>query len=203
MEESTPGVPADNRPFIIAVVVMIAFLFLGVLCIGGYAFFIAPGQSAARRAQAATVNAQNTQIALENLLASVTPDTPTPDETQVALEATETATAGESPTPVVAATETDTPEPITPEPTNTLVVETPSPTGPTPTASKSPTPPKLSGRTATPLGSGFGSTTPQPGATQLPATGFADEAGVPGLILLGFALIAVVIVARRLRLGLR
>ena len=118
---------------------------------------------------------------------------------------------------MVASTDTDTPEPETPtlEPSQTLVVEslTPSATGPTPTASKTPSPTRLGGRTATPLVGGLGTVTPpnasletgtpRPGSTQLPATGFADEAGVPGLILLGFALIAVVIVARRLRLSLR
>lgn len=225
MEEDTSAPPeaSSNRTFIILLGLMIAFLFLGVLCIGGYAIFIGPRINAARQAQAATVNAQNTEIALQNLLASVTPNTPTPDETLVALDLTLTAAAQDSPTPVVASTDTDTPEPPTEtvEPINTLVIDetaTATPTGPTPTASLSPTPTKLGGRTATPLVGGLGTVTPetgtsqtgtpqgvtpQPGATQLPATGFADEAGVTGLIILGFALIAVVIVARRLRLSLR
>jgi len=222
MEEDTsvPPEASSNRTFIILLGLMIAFLFLGVLCIGGYAVFIGPRINAARQAQAATVNVQNTEIALQNLLASVTPNTPTPDETLVALDLTLTAAAQDSPTPVVAATDTDTPEPATEtvEPINTLVIDetaTATPTGPTPTASLSPTPTKLGGRTATPLVGGLGTVTPQtgigtpqgvtpqPGATQLPATGFADEAGVTGLIILGFALIAVVIVARRLRLSLR
>lgn len=230
MEDEPISAPEgnSNRTFIILAGLLVAVFFLGVLCIGGYALFIGPRLTAARQAQAATVNAQNTQIALENLLASVTPNTPTPtlDETLVALDLTLTVAARESPTPVVAATDTDTPEPEPPtlEPTNTLVIDgvpSETPTGPTPTASLSPTPTRLGGRTATPLVGGLGSVTPttgtgtpqlgisqtltaQPGAaTQLPATGFADEAGVPGLILLGFALIAVVIIARRLRLSLR
>jgi len=40
-------------------------------------------------------------------------------------------------------------------------------------------------------------------ATALPQTGFADEAGIPGLVLAGLALVAVVFVARRLRMALR
>jgi hypothetical protein len=218
MEEEPISAPASsNRTFIILLGLMIAFLFLGVLCIGGYALFIGPRINSGRQTQVAQVNAQNTEIALQNLLASVTPDTPTPDETLAALDLTLTAAAQETPTPVVASTDTDTPEPETPtlEPSQTLVIEslTPSPTGPTPTASKTPSPTRLGGHTATPLVGGLGTVTPQsaaletgtprPGSTQLPTTGFADEAGVPGLILLGFVLIAVVIVARRLRLSLR
>ncbi len=40
--------------------------------------------------------------------------------------------------------------------------------------------------------------TPTP--TALPSTGFADEIGLPGLITLGFALVMVAIVVRRIRL---
>lgn len=223
MEEEPISSPASsNRTFIILVAIMMGFLLLAILTICGYIFFIGPRITSGRQTQVAQVNATNTEIALQNLLASVTPDTPTPDQTLVALDLTLTAAAQESPTPVVASTDTETPTPEleteTPafeEPTNTLVVEelTATPTGPTPTASKTPSPTRLggSGRTATPLVGGLGSVTPatdetgtpRPGATQLPTTGFADEAGVPGLIILGLALIAVVIVARRLRLSLR
>jgi hypothetical protein len=42
-------------------------------------------------------------------------------------------------------------------------------------------------------------TTPTATPTALPATGFADEAGLPGLLLMGGALVAVLLVARRLR----
>ncbi len=43
--------------------------------------------------------------------------------------------------------------------------------------------------------------TPSPTVTALPTTGFADEGGFPTLIVLGAALIAVVLAARRMRLG--
>lgn len=45
--------------------------------------------------------------------------------------------------------------------------------------------------------------TATPGPTQLPGTGFAEDAGVPGLIILGLALVGVVIIARRLRMAVR
>jgi cytoskeletal protein RodZ len=42
--------------------------------------------------------------------------------------------------------------------------------------------------------------TPTP--TALPSTGFADEIGLPGLVSLGVALVIIVFVARRIRLGM-
>jgi LPXTG-motif cell wall-anchored protein len=48
---------------------------------------------------------------------------------------------------------------------------------------------------------GVGVGTPQATSTALPSTGFVDEVGLPALFGLGLALIAVVILARRLRLS--
>ncbi len=40
-----------------------------------------------------------------------------------------------------------------------------------------------------------------PTSTALPGTGFADQYGAPGLVIMGMALIAVIFLARRLRVG--
>ncbi len=40
-----------------------------------------------------------------------------------------------------------------------------------------------------------------PTSTALPGTGFADEYGAPGLVIMGMALIGVIFLARRLRVG--
>lgn len=40
-----------------------------------------------------------------------------------------------------------------------------------------------------------------PTSTALPGTGIADEYGVPGLVIMGIALVAVIFLARRLRFG--
>ena len=48
---------------------------------------------------------------------------------------------------------------------------------------------------------GVGAVTPQVTSTALPTTGFVDEVGLPALFGLGLALIAVVVLARRLRLS--
>ena len=52
-------------------------------------------------------------------------------------------------------------------------------------------------------GTGGGNASATPRATALPGTGFADDAGVPGLVFLGIALIGIVIIARRLRMAVR
>jgi hypothetical protein len=82
------------------------------------------------------------------------------------------------------------------------------------------TPTRLPSRTPTQVGTALAqiTTTGTPGtaiavtaaagtatrqATALPGTGFADDAGVPGLVILGIALVGVVIIARRLRMAVR
>jgi hypothetical protein len=77
----------------------------------------------------------------------------------------------------------------------------PSPTGATPTRVASRTPSPVAGTqvaqiTTTP-GTLVAGPSATPGPTELPDTGFADDVGVPGLIILGMALVAVVIVVRR------
>jgi hypothetical protein len=47
---------------------------------------------------------------------------------------------------------------------------------------------------------GLATSTPTP---ILPGTGFADDAGVWGLVFLGLGLIAVVVIVRRVRMSLR
>lgn len=44
--------------------------------------------------------------------------------------------------------------------------------------------------------------TPTPTPTALPDTGFADDIGLPGLASLGFILVVIVILARRIRVGI-
>lgn len=44
---------------------------------------------------------------------------------------------------------------------------------------------------------------PQPTATALPTTGFADEVGLPGLLAMAAVLLIVIFLARRMRLATR
>jgi LPXTG-motif cell wall-anchored protein len=50
-----------------------------------------------------------------------------------------------------------------------------------------------------PVGGGTGTSTPQANATVLPNTGFADQAGLPGMIGLAVLLLGVILVTKRLR----
>lgn len=164
-----PG-ETSNRTFVMAAVGMGSLLVLSMICLAVYALVLAPRQQTARETQAANINLQNTEVA-----------------------ATQTAEAAQvSPSPTLTAT--DTPEP-TATVTATLVVVLP-----TETATPFLTLPTLEPMTATAaaqltLEAELGEPTP----TALPATGFADEGGMPLLLLFGSALLVVIVVARGLR----
>lgn len=160
-------------------------------------------------------------------------DTPVPTDTEVpptdtpvvALTDTPTAPPSDTPPPTTeAASVTDTPTQTTDNSTANAPVsggETATPTkatlggaaSATPTkvtsgAAASATPTKASTRTNTPGAGGVATATPiavggLATPTQLPNTGFADDVGVANLIIMALALIAIVVIARRLRYSLR
>jgi hypothetical protein len=208
--EGPPPEESQNRTFIILAIALGGMFLVGLICIGVYLLFIGPGQRANQAATNAAVMTANAEVAMQMTQAAQPTSTPTLDASATALaalSAAQTQTAAVTPTQVVVIA-TDTPE-ASATPTNTLesqaqVTGSPSPIGPSPTPG-GPTSTRIP--SATPLvgALGTGTSTPVRTATptQLPGTGFADEAGVPALILAGFALIAVVVVARRLRLSLR
>jgi hypothetical protein len=203
------GAPTSNRTFILLAIPLV----LVFLCIAGalgyYALVFAPQQRHSKETQVANVLMQNnTQIAIQTAAAqkptaTVPPtlapptDTPVPPPTDTQPPPqTPQAGAIASPTPLLAGAPSDTPVPA---PTNTVVntpagaaVSSPTPLG---LPSKTSTP----GKSPTPLVGGLKTATP----TQLPGTGFADEAGVPVLIVVALGLVAVAVVVRRLRLSLR
>jgi hypothetical protein len=205
-----PGA-TSNRTFIfLAIPLVIVFL-----CIAGglgyYALVLGPQTRHAKETQvAAVVMANNTQIAIQTAAALKPPmptsaptlppptNTPAPLPTNTAQPA-KTAQAGSvaSPTPLLAAAASNTPV------TSATAVTTPAGAGvssPTPIGSPTKTgPTATAGKTATPLVGGLKTATP----TQLPGTGFADEAGVPTLIVVALGLVAVAVVVRRLRFSLR
>ncbi len=201
------GTPTSNRTFILLAIPLV----LVFLCIAGalgyYALVYAPQQRHSKETQVANVIMQNnTQIAIQTAAAqkptaTVPPTLPPPTDTPVPPTATQpppTAQPGviASPTPLLAGAPSDTPVPTS---TNT-VVQTPAGGvvgSPTPLVSPSKT--ATPRRSATPLVGGLKTATP----TQLPGTGFADEAGVPALIVIALGLVAVAAVVRRLRLSLR
>lgn len=180
-EEFDVGAPlpeeSSNRTFVIAAAGLGGLLILSMICLGVYALVIAPNQEQARIAR-------STEIVLEN--------------TQVARSLTQTAAASDA---------TATPEPTdTPTPTEVVPTETPTQVVVLPTETPFTTLQTVEPMTATAaaqatLDAEQQAMTPTPTPTALPVTGFADEAGLPGLLMMGAALVALVFVARRLRMA--
>jgi hypothetical protein len=164
---------SSNRTFIMAAAGLGGLLILSMICLAVYALVLAPRQQEARATQAALIIVQNTEVA-QTQTAEAAEDTPTsiPTVTNTPLP-----TATVTPTQVVVLP-SDTPTPFTTLPTIDPL---------TATAAAQATADAEAGETAT--------ATP----TALPATGFADEAGIPTLILFGALLVVVVFIARGLR----
>ena len=180
------GAPPEeptNRTFVIAAAGIGGLLVLSMICLALYALVLAPAQQRNRAAEATDIALQNTQVAQ-----SIT-------QTVAAARATPTRPS------------TDTPVPPTATVTRTQVVVLPTDT-PTETleATSTSTPfTNLGTQSAQQTLAASGQITPSAvataTATALPATGFADEVGLPGLLILGVALLVVIVVARRLRVG--
>jgi hypothetical protein len=167
---------SSNRTFVMVAGGLGALLVLSMICLGVYALVIAPAQQERALQQPTEIALQNTQTALD-LTA-----------TAEAEEATETPEATDTPEPSATPTETATPTEVVVIPTETPFTTLSTLAPQTATAAAQATldaETQLETPTATP--------------TALPATGFADEVGLPALMLMAAALLAIVIVARRLR----
>ena len=164
---------SSNRTFIMAAAGIGALLVLSMICLGVYALVLAPRQQEARATDAASIILQNTAVA-QTQTAEAAEDTPTPIPS---VTDTPLPTTTITPTQVVVLP-SDTPTPFTTLPTLEPL---------TATAAAQATLDAIAGADLTPT------------ATALPATGFADEAGVPTLLLLGCVLLVVVFIARGLR----
>lgn len=164
---------SSNRTFLIAAAGIGGLLVLSMICLGVYALVLAPRQQQARVEQATQIVLQNTQVAqslTQTAAASRASRTPTPSET---------------------------PEPSqTPTATATQVVVIPTGTPFTTFGTSAPLTATAAARQTLDAAQ---QTTPTATPTALPATGFADEAGLPTLFLLALGLLAVVIVARGIR----
>lgn len=213
VEETAPAASGGgkNRNFMIGIGVIAAILVLALIAMGVYAATVLPQSRARQAALASTVQAENeaaaqlaTQQALLAIQAQITPSaTPVPP----------TATLAATRTPVVAvATVEPTTKPgenkaETPDPTM-LAAGTQAP-GTTPLAGGAARTATLSVLltqaaanqqkvSSTGVVAAVG-TTP----TALPATGFADEVGLPGLFGLALGLVILILLSRTLRFSSR
>ncbi len=177
--EETPPEESGNRLFLIIAGILGGIAILTLICIAAYAFLYLPRLRQAQELNKATVDAQNTQVAViidqTRTAAAIEAFTATPTNTLVPPTATNTSI----PTQVVAmATTAMSPLLTIPPETATAMalVQTLDAVQLTPTCTSQVT-----------------------GTPKLTDTGFADEFGLPVMLGAAVLLILVVIVARRLR----
>jgi len=182
-EETIATSRGSNRTFLVVAGILGGILLIALLAIAGYAVVILPGRDPGQQTKAAAIIATNTAIAKEaQLTAAGWRRTQTPTSTAT-LPPTETLTPvpTNTATPVLAPTNT-------PEPTSEGTLES----DPAATATVAALLTQQAGEEEE---------TPIPTATALPDTGFADDFGVPGLLLVAGVLMVVIILSRRLRVS--
>ena len=169
----------SNRTFLIVAGILGGILLIALLAIAAYAILILPGRDTGQQTQVAAINATNTAVAEEAQLTAIAK--------QITNTPTNTATLPPTDTPTPTLTPTKTSTPVL-APTNTPDDSEPASADATATVAA-----LLTQQAA------GGAGTLIPTATALPATGFADDFGVPGLLLVAGVLMVVIILSRRLR----
>ena len=184
-EETIATSRGSNRTFLVVAGILGGILLIALLAIAGYAVVILPGRDTGQQTQVAAINATNTAVAEEaRLTVIVMRGSLTPIFTATLPPATETLT------PVPTSIPTNTATPVL-APTNT----------PEPTSEGTQDPGTATVAALLTQQAGEGEETPIPTATALPDTGFADDFGVPGLLLVAGVLMVVIILSRRLRVS--
>lgn len=178
-EETIATSRGSNRTFLIVAGILGGILLIALLAIAAYAVLYLPGRETGQQTQVADINATNTAVAEEAQLTAIAK--------QITMTPTSTATLRPSTTPTVTPSRTSTPVLA---PTNTPEVDLGTPD---PAATET-----VAALLTQQAGGGLGGTI-IPTATALPDTGFADDFGVPGLVLIAGVLMVIIILSRRLR----
>jgi hypothetical protein len=185
-EEAPPPEESSNRTFLIVGGVFAGLIFLTLVCGAIYVLWLGPRLATQRNAAQATIEAGNAQVVQQmTSTAEAALWTPTPEFTNTPLPTDTPAEAASlaSPTPIIAAvanTATATTDPAILQATQTQFALQVAGT----LSALTPTGTLMAGAAA---------------ATAIPKTGFFDEIGLPSLIVLTLALVAVIILSRRLR----
>jgi len=174
-EETISTSRGSNRTFLIVAGILGGILLIALLAIAAYAILYLPSRDTGQQTQVAEINATNTAVAEEAQLTAIAK--------QVTMTPTSTTTLEPTNTPT-----------MTPSSTSTPVL---APTN-TPDGTDDPAATETVAALLTQQAGGGGAT-PIPTATALPDTGFADDFGVPGLVLVAGVLMVIIILSRRLR----
>jgi hypothetical protein len=175
--EAPPPEESNNRAFLIVGGIFAALILLTLLCGAGYVFWLGPRLNAQKNAAQATIQAENAlvvqQMTRTAQAALWTPTTqPTSTPTKTAIPVLQKASA----TPVVALSVSSPTYTVTSDSSTLVAMQTQLAVQMTSTALAKGTPAKA-----------------------LATTGFFDEVGLPSLVVLTLALVAVIFLARRLR----
>jgi len=174
-EETISTSRGSNRTFVIVAGILGGILLIALLAIAAYAVLYLPGRDTGQQTQVAEINATNTAVAQEAQLTAIAK--------QVTMTPTFTATLPPTNTPTMTPSNTSTP----------VLAPTNTPDGTADPAATETVAALLTQQ------AGGGGATPIPTATALPDTGFADDFGVPGLVLVAGVLMVIILLSRRLR----
>jgi hypothetical protein len=165
----------NNRTFMIAVGILAGIILVSVACLVAVYFFGRGGTSNAQNAAAATANAANTTATAAAFINQALTAT---FDASILASTTPTASA----TPVVSvATSTNTADPLALDPGTAAAA--------TATVGAALTQAAIAQLTVVPT------------TTALPNTGFADDVGLPGMVVMALVFVIVILLARRLRVA--
>jgi hypothetical protein len=183
-EEVPPPEESNNRTFLIVGGIFAALIFLTLVCGAVYALWYLPSHNSSQRATQAAIQSGNAQVVAQmtsTAQAALWTPTPLPTDTPTDTPVPTIAPLN-SPTAVIAiSTDTPIPSPTT-DPATLIAMQTQLAAQMTSTAVMAIVP-----SNGTPV------------AAAMPRTGFFDQIGLPGLVILTLALLVVIFLSRRLR----
>jgi hypothetical protein len=169
-DDAQPEEESSNRTFLIAAGILAGIVFISIACLAGYLLFFRGGNDEPVVDAGATTNAQINAALTATMQAQLS----MPSATATATNTSVLALASETPTSMPFLTNTPDPATATVAAGLTQVANAKlTPGGSVPTGTRLP--------------------------NQLADTGFLDDFGVPGMIVMGLAMVIVIMVARRLR----
>jgi hypothetical protein len=199
MDMATPP-PSEqsNRTFIIAAGILAGVVFISIVCMALYALVYLPQQKAGQSAQQATIEAQNALIA-EAMTQTLQAGAIATQSVPTNAPATQTLAPVATQTPVIAeATSSDPTALLEAYATQTAIAAMGQIVTPQATLSANQAITATWSALNTQVANNLLTATVTPGGS-MPTSGFADEVGLPGLMVMAIALVVVILLARRLR----